>query len=137
MDIRLRRMWYTEKSTSGMLIIDGVTECFTLEDVARPDGVKLDGITCIQPGEYIVTIDFSDRFQKDMPRLINVPFFSGIRIHAGNVAADTHGCILVGTDRGHDAVWSSRIAFEKVFAKIKAAFDRQEPICLTVTNEPL
>ena len=137
MDIHIKRHWYTETSSSGMIVIDGMTEGFTLEDCARPDGVKIAGKTCIQPGEYPLVVDMSNRFQRLMPHVLNVPFFTGIRIHMGNDALDTEGCILVGAERGYNAIWGSKVAFDRIFDKIKTAFDKGETITLTVTNEPL
>jgi len=120
-----------------MLLVDGTTQCFTLEDVARPLGVKIPGKTCISAGEYRITIDYSTRFKRPMPHILMVPLFTGVRIHAGNVAENTEGCILVGLERMPDIIMRSREAFDALFWKIKEAFDRQELIALIITNDPL
>jgi len=86
--------------TIGELLIDGKHECHTLEDVVRADGVKVYGETAIPPGVYSVDITYSPRFKRDLPLLIGVQNFIGIRIHPGNTASDTEGCILVGQGRG-------------------------------------
>lgn len=56
----------------------------TCEDAVRD--VKIPGKTAIPAGEYKVIITFSNRFQKHLPLLLDVPNFTGVRIHAGNVA---------------------------------------------------
>ncbi len=98
MNLKLLRKTFTEESTIGVLSVNGTAECFTLEDKVR--AVKIPGKTAIPAGIYEVTITFSDRFQKPLPLLLNVPNFAGIRIHPGNTAADTEGCILVGKTHG-------------------------------------
>lgn len=121
----------------GILLVDGQVFCFTLEDVARPDGVKIDDETAIPSGEYRVTIDHSTRFDRDMPHVLDVPYFEGIRIHPGNTDKNTSGCVLVGFNHGPDVIWDSKPAFDALFAKLKAAFDKQEQITLAVVNDPL
>jgi hypothetical protein len=44
-----------------------------------------------------------------------------IRIHPGNTAHDTDGCLLPGATRSNNSVGQSRMAFEPLFAKIEAA----------------
>jgi hypothetical protein len=124
MNLKLVRRTLTEQSTIGTLSINGVFECFTLEDRVRP--VKIHGATAIPAGIYEITITFSDRFQKPLPLLLNVPNFAGIRIHPGNTAADTEGCILVGTTERKDFIGSSRIAFKALFAKLEAALKKEK-----------
>ena len=75
-----------------------VYTCYTLEDPVRPkDAPKVWGDTAIPAGKYPVAVRFSNRFQKELPGVQNVPGFEGILIHSGNTKADTHGCILLGT----------------------------------------
>jgi hypothetical protein len=55
-----------------------------------------------------------------MPHILNVPNFTGVRIHSGNTSADTEGCILVGTTwAGKDFIGNSKIAYKKLFDKLK------------------
>ena len=103
--------------TIGNLYVDGAFECATLEDAVREiAGVpvarwKVKGKTAIPAGTYTVQLTFSNRFQKVMPQLLDVPGFEGVRIHPGNTAADTEGCLLPGVVRHGEAVRESRIAY--------------------------
>ena len=119
MNLKLFRQILTDKSTIGSLFIDGIFECYTLEDVVRAPGIKIPGATGIPSGEYEVIIDFSNRFARNMPHVLNVPMFEGIRIHPGNTSADTEGCILLGTLKGSDRIYNSKIAFVKFFRKLE------------------
>src|SRR3972149_10690167 len=95
MELLLQRKIFTDKSTIGELFVDGVFECFTLEDVVRDDE-KIKKVTAIPDGIYTVLVTWSPRFKRQLPLLIDVPGFDGIRIHPGNTADDTEGCLLVG-----------------------------------------
>ena len=94
--IEVKRFEFKDTHTIGKLYIDGVYECYTLEDVVR-NGSKVIGKTAIPTGEYKVIIDASVRFKQDMPHILDVPNFTGVRIHSGNTSAHTEGCILLGT----------------------------------------
>jgi hypothetical protein len=124
MDLKLVRTDLTSQSTVGELYVDGKFECYTLEDVVRP--VKIKGMTAIPAGAYEVVISHSARFQRLLPLLLNVPNFDGIRIHAGNTAADTEGCLLVGQGKASNAISGSRNAFNALFAKLQAAAAREK-----------
>lgn len=117
MKIQVRREIFSDKSTIGRLFVDGVFECYTLEDVVR-SGPKIPAQTAIPFGTYDLTVDHSNHFQRDLPLLLNVPEFDGVRIHPGNTAADTEGCILVAKCAGTDSISNSRDAFNQLFAKI-------------------
>src|SRR5947207_2810219 len=119
--LRLHRQWFTSNSTIGELTVDGQPECFVLEDPYRADGVKVPGATCIPRGLYQIQITFSNRFQRELPLLLHVPGFEGIRIHPGNKPADTEGCLLPGKTRMIDFVSQSREAFNSLFEKLQDA----------------
>lgn len=119
MELRLQREPSIEGCTIGRLYVDGMFECWTLEDVVRP--VKIAGQTAIPAGHYTVTMTKSRRFQRVLPLVNAVPGFEGIRMHAGNTAADTEGCILVGRERnGAKALISSRAALESLLPRLVA-----------------
>lgn len=119
MKLELKRIHKTENSTIGELYINGVFECYTLEDKERP--IKIQNETAIPKGTYKVVINRSNRFKIDLPLLLKVPNFEGVRIHAGNSNHDTEGCVLVGKTRSKDFIGSSRVAFKNLFDKMKLA----------------
>lgn len=120
MKLTVKRFEYGTDYTIGRLYIDDEYFCFTLEDKVRE--VKILGKTAIPTGEYKVVIDFSNRFQRKMPHILNVPNYEGVRIHTGNTSADTEGCILVGGSwAGNNFIGGSRPIFNKLFAKMEEA----------------
>ena len=135
--VQCKRHWYTDKTSIGLWIVDGIHFCFSLEDVARADGVKIPGITAIPAGEYDLTIDESKRFGRLMPHILDVPGFDGVRIHWGNRPEDTEGCPVLGYQKGLDVIWDSVKAFDDFFAKLDAALKRGEKCSIKFTNEQL
>jgi hypothetical protein len=129
MDLNVKRLEFSEESTVGELSINGQFECYTLEDKVRP--VKIKGKTAIPAGRYEVIINFSQRFQRQLPLLLKVPDFEGVRIHPGNTAANTEGCILVGETKNENFIGNSRLAFDRLFEKLKAA-SRTEKIFIEI-----
>ena len=124
--------------TFGKLSVDGAYQCETLEDIVRevegaPVGNwKVPGDTAIPRGKYRVIVNHSQRFYRAMPLLLNVPGWDGVRIHPGNVEADTEGCILVGTERSDVGILHSRDAFNALFADIKEALAAGEQVWIEI-----
>jgi len=139
MKIELKRKWFTNQSTIGELYINGVFECFTLEDVVREkEGVpvskwKIQDVTAIPKGTYDLIITHSPRFKQRLPILLRVAGFTGIRIHSGNTANHTEGCILVGTTRAKDFVGNSRVAFGRLFRKITTALTAGKKVTIKIS----
>lgn len=117
-DLYLRRIIFTNKSTIGDLYIGENYECHTLEDTCRYHE-KITGKTAIPEGRYEIIINWSNRFKREMPLLLNVPDFSGVRIHQGNIDKNTDGCILVGRTQSVNFIGESHIAFNDLFPKLK------------------
>jgi hypothetical protein len=149
MDIQLVRKWFTTKSTIGEIYVNGIYQCLVLEDRDRGlrqeyekeeaykgmnDQLKVPGKTAIPYGKYEVVVTFSQRFQKQLPLLLNIPVFSGVRIHPGNFPENTEGCLLPGTTRRDDAVFNSKEAFNALFVLIQKAC-KQEKVYLTISKE--
>lgn len=97
--------------------------CDTLEDRVRPEGEKVYGKTAIPEGAYEMVLSYSPRFKKILPEILNVPNFTGIRIHSLNKAEESEGCIGVGEWNGKDTNWisNSRKTFNKLFALLEEA----------------
>lgn len=90
----------------------------------------------IPEGRYAVVITYSPKFKQWLPLLLGGPDFSrlfkGIRIHAGNTAKDTQGCILVGRNQIVGQVLESRKWLYELKMKIVEAKDRGESVWLTI-----
>lgn len=136
MELKLNRIFLGSSATIGELYIDKKYIADTLEDRVRPEGEKIYGKTAIPEGTYEVKLTYSPRFKKILPEILNVPNFSGIRIHCGNSSADSSGCVLVGTWDGEKEDWirDSKIAFNKLMSLLQSAEDKKEIITIIVKN---
>lgn len=136
MQLKLNRIFKTNTFTIGELYINEKYVTDTLEDRVRPEGEKVYGKTAIPEGKYEIELTHSPRFKKILPEILNVPNFSGIRIHTGNSSKDTEGCILVGTWDGEKEDWvgSSKIAFDELMTLLEEATNNKEKITITVKS---
>ena len=113
--------------------------CDTLEPTWRDyknGAYKVKGRSAIPEGRYAVVISYSPKFKQWLPILLGGPEFNrkwqGIRIHAGNTAQDTEGCILVGKNKLVGQVVDSRIWIHRLKQKIVEAKGRGEPVWITI-----
>lgn len=143
MELYLERGPSTPKSTIGNFYVNGIRECLTMEDPVRDH--KIVDKTCIPAGRYRVKRTMSKRFKRMLPLVFNRDDFSvlapngdkweGIRIHPGNDADDTDGCILPGRIRMNaDFIANSRVAFDALDEKIALAEKSGEEVWLTIEN---
>lgn len=141
MKLLVERWHHGKTCTVGNLFIEYEHFCFVLEDVVREvkgqpvASWKVYGETAIPSGLYVVRNTWSNRFQQFMPLLADVPGFEGVRIHVGNFARDTEGCLLVGygfNPKDGEAISQSRKAYDALMARLKPAFARSELVTLEV-----
>lgn len=152
MELILKRIALKPQYTIGKLYIDGVYICDTLEDQVRDlnkngrfdnGEKKVYGETAIPYGTYEITMKVkSPKFaQKSayawcggyLPRLLNVPEFEGVLLHAGNTAEDSHGCLLVGENKAVGKVLNSMATLRyKVYPPLNKASSNGERIIIKV-----
>lgn len=141
MNLTLKRIYLGDEYTIGHLYIDGKYFCDTLEDKNRDINkngkfdngeIKIYGETCIPFGIYEVKITWSERFKKYMPQVMNVPEFTGIRIHSGNTKEDSLGCILLGYNKIKGKVINSRETCNLFYNIVQIAVNKGEKIILTI-----
>jgi hypothetical protein len=131
MELLLKRVQFGEDFTLGKLYHDGQFICYTLEDKVREvigepvSAWKVAGQTAIPAGVYPVIITMSARFKIRLPLLMDVPGFSGVRIHTGNSSADTEGCILVGSGWDGKSNWisGSKLALSMLFPLLEQSVE--------------
>lgn len=130
-DFRLVRNRKSSTATEGVLLFD-LTQVFTLEEPWRDNQPN---VSCIPEGSYRCIIAWSNRFQRLMPRLLDVPGRSGILIHPGNTLKDTSGCILVGNLSVAGALHESQLAFAKFWEWLGQA-SRSGNVVVHISHEP-
>ena len=132
MNLFLQRIAQTPEYTIGRLYIDEKFFCHTLEDAVREE--KIAGKTAIPEGTYKVVVNRSPRFKRDLPLLLDVPYFEGIRIHRGNTAKDTSGCILVGINSKKGMVLESTKYEVELTNILKKAQQNGDTITIEIKN---
>ena len=135
MNLTLKRLNLTPNYTEGELYVNGVYFCKTLEDTNRDlnkngqfdnSEKKVYGETCIPYGKYKVILSYSPKFKRELPEILEVPDFQGIRIHRGNKISDTLGCILCG-EKVKNGYLSNSTPYEiKLVELFKQAKSRNE-----------
>lgn len=134
MKLRVERLWKKDTYTIGRLYVDDKYFCNTLEDTVRDlsKEKKIPGKTAIPYGEYKVVFNWSPKFGRNLPRLLNVPAFEGILIHPGNTANDSAGCILVGKNTEVGRLTESRYTSDKLNVLIEDAQRKGESITIEI-----
>ena len=103
-------------------IIEDQFICNIIEDKFRGNDLsknKVKGQTCIPEGNYEIKMTYSPKYKREMPQLMNVPFFEGIRIHSGNSAKDSEGCLIPGMNKVVGMVLDSVYHTSIIETKIK------------------
>ena len=141
MRIELVRIAFKSTYTIGKLYVDDTYFCDVLEDKDR--GLdrsmteseilekKVKGQTAIPTGHYVINITYSPKYKRMMPLLLDVKGFSGIRIHSGNTAKDTEGCLLVGKNKQVGKVLESRDTYQRLFKMMEG----QKDITIDITRK--
>lgn len=148
MEILVKRGPTMKDATIGELSIDGVFQCYTLEDAVRePDNGfssfgktpqwvatwKVQNKTAIPRGRYKIGLHNSPHFKCIVPILESVTGYSDVLIHWGNSAIDTDGCILVGQTKEANLIYKSKAAWQALYPKISAAIALGQPVYVTVS----
>jgi len=133
----------TKGFTAGNFHLDHAAErtCHSLEDEDREvpgqsvASWKIPGETAIPCGLYDVTIDFSNRFKKNMLHILDVPGFEGVRIHGGNTPENTEGCPLAAMELLEDdgsEVHNCAPAVDKIFHEVETSLNAGKKVRIWV-----
>jgi len=136
-------------ATNGLLFIDGVFECYTLED--QYQAVKVMHETCIPEGTYDIKFrktggfhaKYSERYKNahyGMLHIQDVPNFTYILIHTGNTDEHTSGCLIVGETQqdlevSKDGfIGSSTVAYKKMYSKVASKLLQGKSVSIEYTT---
>lgn len=116
-----------DKAILGKLYLNGAIVCYTLENAAK----------AIPTGVYLVQNSKSPKFKRELPLLWNSGMSSsrGIRIHRGNTAKDSQGCILVGMGRNYSRPNAEPSLLESTLAETMVTMLCRSVTELIVTEE--
>ena len=146
MELKLTRFHFEPDFTLGKLTYDNKS-WFIIEDTDRDlkqndsldkiKSVKVHSCTAIPYGKYQVIINRSQRFKINLPLLLNVPNWEGVRMHVGNYSTDTEGCLLPGKGYSiqNKMVTNSRVAFGEIYELIENALKRNETVWININKE--
>lgn len=144
LNLKLERKWKKEKYTIGNLYVNGVFFSNVLEDTVRglrqdmtPEEIKkikIHGQTAIPSGRYEIRVTLSARFRRQLPILLNVPGYAGVRIHPGNTDANTEGCLLPGKNDRVGQVSNSRATMAALQKQIEEAIYQNSKVYIEIVD---
>jgi len=143
------RTQFGTDATNGLLFIDGLFECYTLED--QYQAVKVMHETCIPEGTYDIKFrktggfhaKYSERYKNahyGMLHIQDVPNFTYILIHTGNTDEHTSGCLIVGETQqdlevSKDGfIGSSTVAYKKMYSKVASQLLQGKDVTIEYTT---
>lgn len=151
MKLTVKRFADNGETTLGILYVDGVFECFTVEDQEQK-GEKVKGETRIPNGIYDIKLRTEGGYHskygakygsmhKGMLCIHNAPDwkivtdthnFQYILIHTGNNDSHTMGCLLVNDSvSGKDFNGSSSVdAYKDLYPKVVGAIENGEHVTI-------
>ena len=149
MKLTVVRTQFGTDATNGLLFIDGIFECYTLED--QYQAVKVMHETCIPEGTYDIQFrktggfhaKYSERYKNahyGMLHIQDVPNFTYILIHTGNTDEHTSGCLIVGETQqdlevSKDGfIGSSNLAYKKMYAKVAGQLLQGKDVSIEYTT---
>lgn len=152
MKLKVDRRWKKETYTIGVLFVDGVRFCEVLEDrdrglkqsmtTAKIAKIKVYGETAIPTGTYKLRLNYSPKFATRTwakkyngctPLLLDVPGYSGVRIHPFNTAEESLGCLGPGENKVKGKVINSTVWYYKLMDKyLMPAWNRGEDVTITI-----
>lgn len=146
MIVKIIRRWKKPAYTISEVWVDGEKQPYNvLEDTDRGlyQGMsaadvakaKVYGQTAIPRGTYNCIYTWSTRFKRMLPLLENVTGFAGIRIHSGNTAKDTEGCLIVGRNSEVGRVTESRKYTQVLIDKMRTAWEVGERVTIKITDK--
>ena len=149
MKLTVVRNQFGTDATNGILLIDGIFECYTLED--QYQAVKVMHETCIPEGTYDIKFrktggfhaKYTERYKNahyGMLHIQDVPNFTYILIHTGNTDEHTSGCLIVGETQqdlevSKDGfIGSSAVAYKKMYAKVAGQLLQGKDVTIEYTT---
>ena len=149
MKLTVVRTQFGTDATNGMLFINNIFECYTVED--QYQAVKVMHETCIPEGTYDIEFrkvgGFHERYDKryknahyGMLHLQDVPNFTYILLHAGNSSDDSSGCILTTTTQTDlDSAKAgfggqSQLAYKRMYDKVAKVLLQNKPVEIEITT---
>ena len=149
MKLTVVRHQFGTDATNGLLFIDGIFECYTVED--QYQAVKVMHETCVPEGTYDIKFrkvgGFNERYSKryknahyGMLHLQDVPNFTYILIHAGNTSDDSSGCILTTTTQTDlDSAKAgfggqSQLAYKRMYDKVAKVLLQGKKVEIEITT---
>lgn len=139
MKITVNRLQLKQDETISDVFIDSEFFCYGLEDAVREKigtptvDWKIWGKTAIPVGVYDVTINWSNRFKRQMIEILRVPGWSGVRIHNGKGPESTDGCLIVNMKPLFDYNREAMLSLEK---KVLDSLTRKEKVIIEFINSP-
>jgi len=147
--LQVVRHQFGTDATNGMLFINGIFECYTLED--QYQAVKVMHETCIPEGTYKIKFrktggfhaKYTERYKNahhGMLHIQDVPNFTYILIHTGNSDEHTSGCLIIGEtqqdlDISKDGfIGSSAVAYKKMYAKVSSELLQGKEVTIEYTT---
>ena len=112
--ISVIRFDYQSNHTKSMIFVDREFFCFGMEPEYKANNRVFGQRDLIPEGTYKVIMSYSPKFKRVLPEVVNVPFNSSVRIHAGNLPSDTSGCLLPGSYFLENTLMQSGVKFKKL-----------------------